>query len=244
MNDPSTLPIASILVAMAGFGCADSKHVPLDQSKLFEVIASDDSTTFARYLDEGLSADQPHPALHNQPPLHYAAAIGSVKVLQLLLERGADRNVLDDLGQRPIDWAYDANHTAVCEILKTDEPKGPLETEFLRRIFTKPIGRAQDNGAAVFVSINGKKPTPEEIEILGFPEDRVSLFTVTAPFDSKTNKMGEVFKVKFEKISDDEYQYSCQHHVGNGFLSGGSSTGRLVKAYGSWFVTGTVSVDH
>jgi hypothetical protein len=222
---------------MVCIGCADSKPVPPDPAKLSEVIFSDDTETMARYLDAGLALDLPHPELHDSPPLHYAAFSGSEKIVQLLLERGANRNAIDGIGLRPIDWAYDAQKFGVCEILKVTGPSGPLETELLRSIFTRPVGPAQDNGAAIFVSINGKKPTPEQIAILGFPEERVSLFTVTAPFDSKTNKMGEVFRITFTKISETEYRYNHVHHIGNGNLSGGGSNGTLVLAYGYWIVT-------
>ena len=37
--------------------------------------------------------------------LHWAAGYNHLKVAQLLIDNGADKNIKDDLGKKPIDWA-------------------------------------------------------------------------------------------------------------------------------------------
>jgi ankyrin repeat protein len=50
-------------------------------------------------------------------PLHEAAANGQLELVQLLLERGADASARDGKGRTANDFAREAGHTAIVELL-------------------------------------------------------------------------------------------------------------------------------
>lgn len=51
-------------------------------------------------------------------PLHEAAANGRVDLLQLLLEHGADASARDAKGRTAVDFAREAGHTAILDVLE------------------------------------------------------------------------------------------------------------------------------
>ena len=62
-------------------------------------------------------------------PLHYVVKAGFVQTIQVLLERGADREALDDHGRTPLDWleqaAKSVNRAAVRDAHE-DRPSSSL----------------------------------------------------------------------------------------------------------------------
>jgi len=50
--------------------------------------------------------------------LMFAAAEGQQKVLQVLLENGADKSIADDDQDKAIDHARDKGHTEIVEMLQ------------------------------------------------------------------------------------------------------------------------------
>lgn len=63
-------------------------------------------------LDAGASPDD-EASLNNWSPLHAAAATGFVEGVQLLLDRGADKNVQDNLTRRWAVCIYDCDKCAL-----------------------------------------------------------------------------------------------------------------------------------
>jgi len=51
-------------------------------------------------------------------PLHAAAADGSTRCLQLLLHRGADTTIRDEMGKTPLELARDAGHVEIEQLLE------------------------------------------------------------------------------------------------------------------------------
>jgi ankyrin repeat protein len=50
-------------------------------------------------------------------PLHWAAIYGQAESCKLLLERGADLKLVDDLGYSPLRWAIDGGEPGIVELL-------------------------------------------------------------------------------------------------------------------------------
>jgi truncated hemoglobin YjbI/ankyrin repeat protein len=79
----------------------------------------DDPAFVAALLHYGARVDQRY---NGASPLHYAAKAGFVQTIQVLLERGASRDALDDCDRTPLDWleqaAKSVNRVAVRDALK------------------------------------------------------------------------------------------------------------------------------
>jgi len=54
----------------------------------------------------------------SSPPLHEAAALGSMPLVRVLLDGGVDVNTLNDDGRTALDWAEEHGHREVAEALK------------------------------------------------------------------------------------------------------------------------------
>lgn len=52
-------------------------------------------------------------------PLHQAAVSGQVKVVKILLEKGADPDAVDIYGRKPLDSAAVYGHFEVMKMLKS-----------------------------------------------------------------------------------------------------------------------------
>lgn len=52
-------------------------------------------------------------------PLHGAAAKGHFAVVEFLLENGADRGIKNEFGETAADWARNAKHDDVIQLLRT-----------------------------------------------------------------------------------------------------------------------------
>jgi Adenylate kinase/Ankyrin repeats (many copies)/EF hand len=61
--------------------------------------------------------------LTNNEAIHLAAGEGHVEVVKLLLDAGADMNVRDRWGNRPLDEAINGGHSDVVEMLKSNGAK-------------------------------------------------------------------------------------------------------------------------
>jgi ankyrin repeat protein len=61
--------------------------------------------------------------LNDDSALHKACYSGSLEMTKTLVEAGADINILDKIGQKPIDLAIGQNHQAVVEYLEALQPQ-------------------------------------------------------------------------------------------------------------------------
>jgi len=81
------------------------------------VALGGDSKTAAILLDTGLNIDSRN--LYGKTPLHYGSSVGNVSVVQLLLEKGADKNAQDVTGRNALDLAMAAEQDEVIKSLKS-----------------------------------------------------------------------------------------------------------------------------
>lgn len=58
----------------------------------------------------------------NSTPLHHAARGGHLELVQFLIEKGADPNLIDNYGYRPIDLAMENKKTKTAKYLKMHGP--------------------------------------------------------------------------------------------------------------------------
>jgi ankyrin repeat protein len=77
----------------------------------------------------------------NSTPLHFAADNGSIEVIELLLENGADLKAIDVDGDTPLHWAAFAGHQDVVELfiaagaeINTKNKKGLTPLEYAVRL--------------------------------------------------------------------------------------------------------------
>jgi ankyrin repeat protein len=88
-------------------------------------------------------------------PLHWAAIYGQAESCKLLLERGADLKLVDDLGYSPLRWAIDGGEPGIVELLiahgadvnqKDQEGLTPLDVA-LRKKQDESAAILRDHGA-------------------------------------------------------------------------------------------------
>ena len=106
---------ASASVGIAGEDSGDWVRISCTGNK----GRKDDPAFVAALLHYGARVDQRY---NGASPLHYAVKAGFVQTIQVLLERGANREALDDCDRTPLDWLEQAakpvNRAAVRDALK------------------------------------------------------------------------------------------------------------------------------
>jgi ankyrin repeat protein len=84
---------------------------------LTKLASEGDEGGVRRMLDEGTPVDVIDNGRFNVTPLQVAARSGHLGVVQLLLERGADVNHVDNDGFSPVTYAAEARKWAVVKVL-------------------------------------------------------------------------------------------------------------------------------
>jgi ankyrin repeat protein len=87
---------------------------PSATAKLFAAVSRGDLESARRLLDEGAPADVGQASAR---PLLLAAEQGYEKIVALLLERGADIEAVDHLGDTALGWAASNGHDEVIKVL-------------------------------------------------------------------------------------------------------------------------------
>ena len=195
-------------------------------------------------LQAGLQINEPLEDELGWTLLHYAAGSGTERVVRFLVDNGAEPSCRDHGGKRPIDIAYHARRTNICEILsetrKTSYVVDGFPGEVLEWVF-RP-----NRLDAVHVSVNGTDPSGELMEwIRGvwpnaapgskgeFVEDEASGEKSYRDIESK-EKMAKC-DVTMEMVGEREYSWSISYRTGP--LAGFFDVGRSREEYGYWLVT-------
>jgi ankyrin repeat protein len=86
------------LIAIPAFSIAQSKN---QASELTLYAAQGDINAVQRALASGVSVNSVDP-IHNATALHAAAAVGNIRLIELLIDKGADLNAPDRRGISPL----------------------------------------------------------------------------------------------------------------------------------------------
>ena len=117
-DDMKQILITTIVaVLLAGTGLAGPIHDAILNENIDEVQLQ---------LDAGTDVNEENAIGYT--PLHYAAGVGRIDILELLIEHGANINATDssNKGATPLDYAHWKGQTEVIEVLKTTSPKAFL----------------------------------------------------------------------------------------------------------------------
>jgi len=95
-----------------------------DEQKQFSLLLAalhGKADAVARAISYGANARNRSAHLYSHAtPLHHAAVSGSLKIVKLLVEAGADLTARDSIHHRiPLGWAEYAKHTAIAAYLRT-----------------------------------------------------------------------------------------------------------------------------
>ena len=110
-DDMKQILITTIVaVLLAGTGLAGPIHDAILNENIDEVQLQ---------LDAGTDVNEENAIGYT--PLHYAAGVGRIDILELLIEHGANINATDssNKGATPLDYAHWKGQTEVIEVLKT-----------------------------------------------------------------------------------------------------------------------------
>ena len=99
--------IAAVL--LVGTGLAGPIH---------DAVLDEDIDEVQRQLDAGVDVNEENSIGYT--PLHYAAGVGRIDIVELLIEHGANINATDssNKGATPLDYAHWKGQTEVVEVLK------------------------------------------------------------------------------------------------------------------------------
>ncbi len=126
------LDIANVLVD-AG---ADLNQKTREGYSLLYIAVQNKHKPIVEYLlSKGAPINEKN-GLNDDSALHKACFIGSLEMTKTLIEAGADINILDKIGQKPIDLAIGQNHQAVVEYLESLQPQ-PQWTGFTQSDISK-----------------------------------------------------------------------------------------------------------
>lgn len=102
-----------LIILLIGLsGCSDPDKPSIS---LYLAIEREDINQIERHIFWGSDINKPN--INGAAPLHVAATQGSYIVVKLLVEKGADKSVMDQEGLTPLDRAALAGRTQIIEYL-------------------------------------------------------------------------------------------------------------------------------
>ena len=129
-----TLDITKVLVdagANINFKRMDGYYSP------FFIAVMNNHKHIVEYLiSKGVNIDEKN-GQNDDSALHKACYIGSLEMTKILVKAGADINILDKIGQKPIDLAIQKNHQAIVKYLESLQPPSPPWTGFTQSDISK-----------------------------------------------------------------------------------------------------------
>jgi len=87
---------------------------PAKPQELAQAVVQNDLATVRQLLDGGAEINRP---IFGATSLHLAAEYGRADIAQLLLDKGAHVDPIDDLGRTPLLWAAENAHLQVARVL-------------------------------------------------------------------------------------------------------------------------------
>ena len=129
---------------------------PARQDAYLDAIRKGDAAAVKAVLDQGVEVDAKF--RYDRTALSFAADRGSVEIVKMLLERGADVNAKDTFyNATPMVWALDKGHVEIVRLLLEKGATGGEDA--------LQTGVDKDNAALVALAIDKVKPTPHELSV-------------------------------------------------------------------------------
>jgi Ankyrin repeats (3 copies) len=126
------------------------------QEAYLDAVRKGDASAVKAVLDQGVETDAKF--RYDRTALSFAAEQGSVEIVKILLERGADVNAKDTFHNvTAMSWALDKGHVEIVRLLLDKGATGGEEA--LQK------GVDQGNPALVALAIDRVKPTPDELSV-------------------------------------------------------------------------------
>jgi len=193
-------------------------------------------------LQAGLQIDEPLEDALEYGCLHFAALYNKPRVVDFLLDNGADASVRATSGDRPIDLAIQYAHRSVCTLL-TQPEKEVSRVAGVPKSALEEIARLPKYDGIVFASLNGQDAPADLVKWLQQAWKDVRPGSHAEMSDSEAD--GETGQIRDQQSLEPGAKYSLNiSETDTGFewrviflqapLAGFRQEGRLREEYGYW----------
>eukprot|EP01043_Picozoa_sp_COSAG02_P048620 COSAG02_NODE_4793_length_4973_cov_2.768158_4_plen_441_part_00 len=150
--------------------------------KLREAARNGDTGTMQKFLDAGVDPNDERELLASWSPLHYAAQLGHVEAINLLLDHGAKPAPLDKFGETPIMQAGYWDQAAAIEVLlrRGGGSKGDVPASMV----VKETPALDD-----WLDVNGVHDMKDTLANLGVGDGKESLGKLVQMVEDDENKL-------------------------------------------------------
>jgi Ankyrin repeats (3 copies) len=157
------------------------------QEAYLDAVRKGDAAAVKAVLDQNVEVDAKF--LDDRTALSFAAERGSVEIVKMLLEHGADVNAKDTSNHATaMTWALEKGHVEIIRLLLEKGATGGAEA--LQR------GVDKDNSALVALAVDKVKPTADEL----------SVALASAERDGKTKVAEQLRKAGAKPLPPADYQ--------------------------------------
>lgn len=218
-------------------------HVQLASAAKWAVAASR-IELLKSLLQAGVQINEPIDEDVGWTLLHFAAGVGSERMVCFLVDNGADLFSHDPSGIRPIDIAFQQGRTNICQALANTLPHASSIDGFPRGVLERIFCSQQKD--PVFVSVNGKDPSDELMKWLRDIWPNASLGSkgeqaTDSVAKEKKNQKSEIEEkmaiciVTIKRLSEKEYSWFLSFK--SSLHSSWTDEGKVREEYGYWVVT-------
>jgi len=213
------LPVLALIfsckLSSPAYAEQSENHVALASAAEWAVITTN-TVLLKALLDAGVQVNE-HLDDNGSMLLKTAVILKNDRMVDFLLEKGADPELRDVLGSRMIDIAFEDGSTNICSLLgkaakRNDKTADGMPCSMLEEVF-----RTVSLTNVVFVEVNRRPPSPSMLSFIRsavFPNAQaMPEYLRKQYFNHDDNpivlqegeKAAAIFDVEIKKVTDDEY---------------------------------------